>query len=46
MGCSRLYWTVPGYTGLYWAALGCTELQWVVRVIQVGRVAHVVQVVM
>ena len=54
MGCTWLYWAVLGCIGLYWAALGCTGLHWavmnctvrVVTVVPVGRVVHLVQVVM
>ena len=38
-----MYWAVLGCTGLYWAVMKCSVK--VVRVVLVGRVVHVVQVV-
>ena len=54
VGCTLLYWALLGCIGLCWAVLGCTGMHWavmnctvrVVRVVQAGRVVHVVKVVM
>ena len=39
-----LCWAVLGCTGMHWAVMNCTVR--VVRVVQAGRVVHVVKVVM